>query len=104
MKQTFYPAEFEWDEKNKDKNWEKHKVKYTEIEDVFFNSPIIADVDKSKILYNEERKIAYGLTNDNRLLFVIFTIRNKKIRVISARDMGKKDRRFYEETKKVIKI
>jgi len=104
MKQTFYPVEFEWDEKNIDKNWEKHKVKYTEIEDVFFNNPVIVDVDKSKILYGEDRKIAYGITNDTRLLFVVFTIRNKKIRVISARDMSKKDRRFYEETKKALKI
>ncbi len=104
MKQTFYLAEFEWDEQNKDKNWKKHKVKYTEIEDVFFNNPVIIDIDKSKIFYNEERKIAYGLTNDNRLLFVVFTIRNNKIRIISARDMSKKDRRFYEETKKVLKI
>lgn len=104
MKQTFYLVEFEWDDKNINKNWETHKVKYTEIEDVFLNNPIVVDIDNSKLLYNEDRKIAYGLTNDARLLFVVFTNRNKKVRVISARDMSKKDRRFYEETKKALKI
>lgn len=101
---TFHLIEFEWDEGNKDKNWRRHKVKYTESEDVFFNNPIIVDIDKSKIFYNEERKIAYGISNDNRLLFIVFTIRGNKIRIISARDMSKKDRGFYEEAKKTIKL
>lgn len=100
MKSTFHQAAFEWDERNINKNWEKHKVKYEESEEIFFNNPIIVDIEKSKILYREDRKIAYGVTNTDRLIFIAFTVRNNKIRVISARDMSRKERRFYEDTKK----
>lgn len=104
MKDTFYQIAFEWDERNINKNWKKHKVRYAEIEDIFFNNPIIVDIEKSEILYHENRKITYGITNADRLIFVVFTVRNNKIRVISARDMSRKDRRFYEETKKAAGI
>ena len=100
MKTTFHQVAFEWDGRNINKNWEKHKVKYEESEEVFFNNPIIVDIEKSKILYHEDRKIAYGATNTDRLIFIAFTVRNNKIRVISARDMSRKERKFYEETKK----
>lgn len=100
MKTTFHQAAFEWDERNISKNWEKHKVKYTESEEIFLNNPVIADIEKNKILYHEDRKAAYGATDAGRLIFVAFTVRNNKIRVISARDMSRKERSFYEETKK----
>ena len=100
MKTTFHQVAFEWDGRNIIKNWEKHKVKYVGCEEVFFNNPIIVDIEKSKILYHEDRKIAYGVTNTNRLIFIAFAVRNNKIRVISARDMSRKERRFYEDTKK----
>jgi len=100
MKTTFHQIAFEWDDHNIRKNWEKHKVKYTESEEVFLNNPVIVDIDKSKILYHEDRKLAYGATDDNRLIFIAFTVRNNKIRVVSSRDMSRKERRFYEDTKK----
>ena len=97
---------FDWDEKNINKNRDKHKVKSGECEEIFLNEPLIlADVDKSKILYREDRHIAYGITNSHRLLFVVFIIRHEKIRVISARDMNKKERGFYyEEAKRFDKV
>ncbi|MDO8806440.1 MAG: BrnT family toxin [Elusimicrobiota bacterium] len=100
MKTTFHQIAFEWDDQNIHKNWEKHMVKYTESEEVFLNNPVIVEIDKSKILYHEDRKIAYGVTDDDRLVFIAFTTRNNKIRVISSRDMSRKERKFYEETKK----
>lgn len=100
MKTTFHQIAFEWDDQNIHKNWEKHKVKYTESEEVFLNNPVIVEIDKSKILYHEDRKIAYGVTDENRLVFIAFTTRNNKIRVISSRDMSRKERKFYEDTKK----
>jgi uncharacterized DUF497 family protein len=45
---------------------------------------------------NEFRFAALGITNVGRKLFVIFTIRKSKIRIISARDMSKKERKLYE--------
>lgn len=87
---------FIWDKGNIDKNWIKHRVKNTECEEVFFdeNKVILKDVLHSN---KEERFIILGKTKKERLLFVIFTIRDDKIRVISARDINKKGRRLYEK-------
>lgn len=85
---------FEWDCGNIDKNWTKHRVRKEECEEVFFNKPlrIFNDSVYSK---NEKRYGALGKTNAGRRLTIIFTIRKKMIRIISARDQGKKDRMFY---------
>ena len=106
MEKTFYPKQFQWDQWNIKKNWQRHKAAASECEEVFFNEPlIITGIDKSKILYREDRYATYGITNAGRFLFIIFTIRENKIRVISARDMSKSERRFYhEEAKKVDSI
>jgi uncharacterized DUF497 family protein len=87
---------FQWDLGNLDKNWEKHKVSNKECEEVFFNKPLIISHDPAHSL-EEKRWFALGKTNDNRPLFVVFTLRNNLIRVISARDMNKKERKKYNE-------
>lgn len=87
---------FDWDEGNSDKNWLKHKVSKLECEQVFFNQPlIIADDDKHS--ENEKRWYLLGRTDSNRKLFISFTIRKNLIRVISARNMNKKERDIYNE-------
>ena len=86
---------FQWDRGNLEKNWIEHKVSYAECEKVFFNQPlIIPDYKHSK---EETRYYALGRTNKGRKLFVVFTIRNNLIRIISARDMNQKERRVYDE-------
>lgn len=92
------PTEFDWDKANIDKNRLKHKVELKECEEVFSNEPIKTFDDKkhSKI---EMRYVAYGVTNKNRKLTVVFTVRRGKIRVISARDQNRKERRVYEQEK-----
>jgi hypothetical protein len=87
---------FQWDEGNITKNYEKHRVHWTECEEVFFNTPLLVSHDV-KHSGKEERFYALGKTNEGRLLFVVFTIRGDKIRVISARQMNKKERRIYEK-------
>ena len=89
---------FDWDENNIDKNWHKHKVHFSECEDVFFNDPII-EVDPWHS-QNEQRYLAYGTTDKQRLLFAVFTIRKGKIRIISARGMSRKERRMFDEKAK----
>ncbi|MBU1600197.1 BrnT family toxin [bacterium] len=86
---------FEWDEGNINKNWEKHKVTHVECEEIFFKEPLIVQQDTTHSMF-EERYFALGKTDKERLLFVIFTLRGDKIRVISARDMNKKERRCYQ--------
>jgi uncharacterized DUF497 family protein len=77
---------FEWDQGNITKNWEIHDVSSSECEQIFFNKPIIVKRDKEHSK-TENRYYALGRTNMNRLLFAVFTVRSKKIRIISARDM-----------------
>ena len=90
---------FQWDKHNIQKNWEKHKVSPVESEQTFFNKPLIVakDVDHSQ---EEERFYALGRTDQDRRLFTAFTIRRKLIRVISSRDMNRKERSIYEKREK----
>jgi uncharacterized DUF497 family protein len=89
-------AEFEWDEGNIDKNWRKHEVTNKESEQVFFNQPLLINIDKKHSTL-EQRFHALGQTEKGRKLFVAFTLRKEKIRVISARDQNKIERREYEK-------
>jgi uncharacterized protein len=77
---------FEWDQGNITKNWERHDVSTFECEQIFFNKPIIVKRDQENCLA-ENRYYALGRTNLNRFLFAVFTVRDEKIRIISARDM-----------------
>ena len=86
---------FEWDEHNSIKNWEKHQVTPSECEQFFFNHPLIIAEDIKHSL-NEKRLYALGKTDLTKKLFIVFTIRNKSIRVISARQMSKKEKMRYE--------
>ena len=90
------PVSFDWDKANINKNWEKHKVNYKEAEEIFVNKPLKTFRDK-KHSEKELRLTALGITNKKRMLYVSFTIRNNKIRIISVRDQSRKERRLYEE-------
>jgi len=87
---------FDWDEGNSLKNWKKHQVKQTEAEEVFGNQPrlIFEDINHS---VGEKRYLALGKTRFGRKIALFFTFRTSKIRVISARDMNKKERIRYEK-------
>jgi uncharacterized DUF497 family protein len=90
---------FDWDDGNIYKNEKKHGIKWQEIEEVFFNEPLLIYED-IKHSQNECRCYVLGVTDENKKLFVVFTKRNKKIRVISARIMNKKERAIYEKYQK----
>jgi len=86
---------FEWDEGNATKNWERHKVTQAECEEVFFLEPLLVSEDAAHSR-KEARYYALGQTTAARKLFVVFTIRDDRIRVISARSMSRRERRIYE--------
>lgn len=91
---------FNWDEGNSRKNADKHDVSQAEAEQIFFNDPLLVAEDV-KHSASELRLHALGRTDDGRLLHVAFTLRDKNrlIRVISARDMHRKERsRYVRET------
>jgi uncharacterized DUF497 family protein len=87
---------FQWDLGNSGKNLERHKVTDSEAEEAFFNQPVVV-VDDTRHSVNERRFVLHGVTNEGRGLTVIFTTRGTLIRVISARDMSRKERRAYEK-------
>ncbi len=87
---------FQWDDGNTDKSRINHQVENWECEQVFFNTSLIVLGDL-KHSAQEERSAAFGCTDDGCRLVVIFTKRGNLLRVISARDMNRKERKFYEE-------
>ena len=88
---------FDWNKANLD-HIKKHGVGYKECEDVFLNKPLVLNRDETHS-QAEERFRTYGQTNSKRLLFIIFTIRSNKIRVISARNQNKKEREEINKKK-----
>lgn len=87
---------FEWDKGNIDKSYQKHGIATNQTEEIFLDESlgIIKDIKHSQ---KEKRFIALGKTFQNKVLFVIFTIRKDKIRIISARIANKKERSRYEQ-------
>lgn len=95
MKTVKNVVEFQWDKGNIGKN-KKHNIDDTEAEEVFWdeNKVILKDLLHSE---KEKRYIILGKTKYKRLLYLVFTVRAKKIRIISARDINKKEAHFYEK-------
>jgi len=87
---------FQWDQGNIDKNQIKHDVENWECEQVFFNRPLLV-LDDPKHSVSEKRWAAFGKTDANRYLVLVFTKRDNLIRIISARNMNKRERKFYDE-------
>ena len=94
MDQLIRCTGFQWDEGNTDKSWLRHKVTWTECEEIFFNHPLRVLQDK-RHSGSEGRYYALGRTNADRSLFVAFTIRGDLIRVISGRAMSRRERKEY---------
>ena len=89
---------FEWDEGNARNYVEKHSVSQTEAEQMFFNEPLLT-VPDAVHSGDEIRMHALGRSEGGRLLHVTFTLRQHgtKIRIISARDMSRKERAYYDK-------
>jgi uncharacterized protein len=91
-------AGFDWDVGNIRKSADKHDVSQAEAESAFFNDPLIV-VEDAKHSETEQRFHALGKTAQNRLLHITFTLRQNgtMVRVISARDMHRRERKAYEQ-------
>lgn len=101
MEQLLRCTGFEWDEGNREKNWVRHRVSTAECEQVFFNTPLLVAEDERHSGV-EARYYVLGQTNAGRKLFVVVTVRGELIRVISARDMSRRERKEYENAEKGI--
>lgn len=91
------PLSFEWDKGNKDKNWKKHEITNDEAEEPFFDDDkfVFEDIKHSA---NETRYGLFGKTKKGKLLFIAFTVRENKVRIISARSVKRKEVLIYEKT------
>jgi uncharacterized protein len=90
---------FDWDDGNLEKNWQLHRVAFWEAEEVFFNDPLLLRSDRAHSA-SEARYFALGRTDGGRLLFISFTIRARTLlRVISARDMTRREASAYGRSK-----
>jgi uncharacterized protein len=87
---------FDWDAGNRDKNREKHDVEFWEAEEVFFHRPLVVRVDPERS-DREPRFYALGRSSEGRYLFLAFTVRRKLVRVISARDMTRRELAAYAQ-------
>lgn len=92
---------FDWDHGNACKSADKHSVSQAEAEQAFFNEPLLLAPD-SKHSQQEPRYHALSKTDEGRLLHITFTLRGAGtlIRVVSARDMHRKERTFYGQAEK----
>ena len=89
---------FDWDQWNIQKNEEKHGISVLEAQSAFYDKKILI-FDDTEHSSQEERYICYARSAYNNTLMIAFTIRNKKVRIISARKASKKERNVYESRK-----
>lgn len=92
--------EFDWDQWNIQKNELKHGVSKLESESVFYDKDFVIFKDLKHSTKTEVRWLEYGSSIINRVLMIVFTIRNKRVRIISARPASKKESKVYEEEKR----
>lgn len=88
------PITFEWDAWNIQKNLLKHKVTTDEMEQIFVDpgKRIFSDMFHS---HKEDRYIIIGKTENGKILYCAFTLRNKQVRIISARNLNRKERYLF---------
>lgn len=87
---------FKWDKGNLDKSYQKHGITPNEAEEIFLdeNAITVRDIRHSQ---KETRFIIIGKTTEAKTLFVVFTLRKDKVRIISARPANRKERDKYEQ-------
>jgi uncharacterized DUF497 family protein len=86
---------FEWDEEKAAANLEKHAVSFQEAATIF-TDPLSSTIPDPLHSVDEQRFVTIGESADNDILVVVHTQREERIRIISAREATRKERRHYE--------
>jgi uncharacterized DUF497 family protein len=86
---------FQFDPDKAKNNVKKHKVSFADVESVFYD-PLAIQI-YADAFFEEERWIAIGMGNNNKIYVVVYTIRNNEIRLISARKATKQEVKDYED-------
>ncbi len=90
------PLKFEWNTNKAKKNIEKHGVSFDEASTVF-SDPLSMTYDDPDHSYGENRYIIIGLSSNGKLLFISHVEKDGIIRIISARQLTRKERKQYEQ-------
>lgn len=90
------PLTFTWDPNKSEANFDKHAVSFNEAATVF-SDPLSITFDDPDHSYEEQRYIMIGLSSLGRLLFVSHTEIDDIIRIISARQLTRNERKQYEQ-------
>ena len=93
--------EFDWDEGNIHKSLIKHGVTDEEVEEIFMTGLAVAIGVQVAPVVEEERSAVVGPTSDGKLITVVFTLRDGKIRPISSRSSNRKEKKLYETVRKI---
>lgn len=94
--------EFEWDQGNLKKSQDKHDVSLDEIESIFEMKLAVPLGRQVSPAVNEERLCLVGPTAEGRMISVVFTLRDGRVRPISGRNASRKERKLYEEVRKTL--
>jgi uncharacterized DUF497 family protein len=86
---------FDWDRGNLEKSRVRHQVSVREAEELFLNGPEV--LEDARHGERGQRWLAFGHTDDRRLLACAFTVRDTRLRVISTRPMSRRERKWYAE-------
>ena len=89
--------EFDWDQWSSQKNEIKHGVSRLEAESAFYDPEYRLFEDLKHSTSQEKRYILYGMSLENRLLMIGFTVRGSGVRVITARSASRREKKLYEE-------
>jgi uncharacterized protein len=89
--------EFEWDDDKADSNFRKHGISFEEASSMFNSDPRSVTIMDLEHSLDEERYIEIGRSQRGRLLFIIYTERSDRIRIISARQATTREARLYEQ-------
>jgi uncharacterized DUF497 family protein len=92
-----YGIAFEWDWRKDSANLRKHGVDFQEASSVF-GDPLSITIPDPHHAAGEERLVIVGMSSKRSLLVVVHTIRDERIRLISARPATKHEKRNYEES------
>jgi uncharacterized protein len=88
--------QFEWNPDKANSNLKKHGVSFNEASTVF-NDPLSVTFPDPDHSFGEERYVIIGLSSASRILVVLHTDRADRIRIISAREATRNERRFYDD-------
>lgn len=87
--------QFEWDEQKAKANRQKHRVSFELAQEIFLNEQVLSFED-NRFNYGEVREVALGAV-EGVVLYVVFTVREERIRIISARRAARKEaERYYD--------